>query len=176
MIQASVDGFHNPREIRYRQGRGSPRGYYQDSFNYGAIAAEVLRPLGPGGNLRYRSACFDFRTDSEVRAPVKTSCADDILLFDGVFLHRAELREHWDFSVFVDAHFEVTLERAKARDREMFGSTERVDEIYRQRYIPGQRLYLASESPAQRATVIWNNNDPRNPELTINAQTHDTRR
>jgi pantothenate kinase len=33
VIRASIDGFHNPREIRHRQGRSSPRGYYEDSFD-----------------------------------------------------------------------------------------------------------------------------------------------
>jgi len=32
VIRASIDGFHNAREMRHRQGRGSPRGYYEDSL------------------------------------------------------------------------------------------------------------------------------------------------
>jgi uridine kinase len=31
VIRASVDGFHNPRELRYRRGRASPEGFYLDS-------------------------------------------------------------------------------------------------------------------------------------------------
>ena len=31
VIEASMDGFHNPRAIRYRMGRDSPEGYYKDS-------------------------------------------------------------------------------------------------------------------------------------------------
>src|SRR6185295_11684400 len=37
VIRASVDGFHNPASIRYRQGPLSPRGYFLDSFNYEAL-------------------------------------------------------------------------------------------------------------------------------------------
>src|SRR5687768_8892138 len=32
VIRASIDGFHNPRSVRYRLGRSSPEGYYKDSF------------------------------------------------------------------------------------------------------------------------------------------------
>src|SRR5678815_3394214 len=66
VIRASVDGFHNPRSIRYRLGRTSPRGYFQDSFNYSALANVLLIPLGPSGTLRYRRAVFNYRIDSGV--------------------------------------------------------------------------------------------------------------
>jgi uridine kinase len=31
-IRASIDGFHNPRKIRYQEGRNSPEGYYPPLF------------------------------------------------------------------------------------------------------------------------------------------------
>ena len=69
VIRAFIDGFHNPREVSYHKGRSSPRGYYEDSFNHDAIVSCILEPLGPGGNLKYRSASFDFKSNSEVYAP-----------------------------------------------------------------------------------------------------------
>jgi uridine kinase len=54
VIRASIDGFHQPRHVRYRLGRGSPEGYFRDSFDYDALTSGLLRPLGPGGSLRYR--------------------------------------------------------------------------------------------------------------------------
>ncbi len=168
VIRVSVDGFHHPREIRHRRGRGSPQGYYFDSFDYNAIVSNVLEPLGPGGTLKYRSAVFDFRADSPVHIPPKNANPDAVLLFEGVFLHRPELRPYWDFSVFVHADFDITLERAQKRDLPLFGTAEKVQEAYRQRYIPGQKIYLDTESPSDRANVIWNNNDPENPGMTVN--------
>ena len=32
-IHISIDGFHNNKEYRYRQGRNSYKGYYEDSYN-----------------------------------------------------------------------------------------------------------------------------------------------
>lgn len=32
-LHVSIDGFHNQREHRYRQGRDSAKGYYEDSYN-----------------------------------------------------------------------------------------------------------------------------------------------
>ena len=69
VIRASVDGFHNPRSVRYRLGRRSPVGYFHDSFNYASLTAFLLGPLGPGGSLLYRRAVFSYRTDSELPTP-----------------------------------------------------------------------------------------------------------
>lgn len=171
VIRVSIDGFHNLCEIRYQQGRGSPKGYYEDSFNHGAIVSDVLGPLGPGGNLKYRSASFDYKSDSEVHAPLQSTEPDAILLFDGIFLHRPELRKYWDFSIFIHVDFYTVIKRVQKRDLYLFKTAEKVREIYEQRYIPGEQIYLDEESPYQRANVIWNNNEIENPILTINNQT-----
>lgn len=163
VIRASVDGFHNPALIRYRRGRSSPEGYYHDSFNYIALSESLLDPLGPGGSRQFRSSVFDSHTDSAVRALVRVAEVNAILLFDGVFLHRSELMEYWDFTIFVEVDFETTLARAEQRDRVQLGSVEAVRKLYEQRYIPGQRLYYAEARPKERADVVIDNNDLRNP-------------
>ncbi len=37
IIRASIDGFHNPRSIRYARGKLSPEGYFRDSFDNDAL-------------------------------------------------------------------------------------------------------------------------------------------
>jgi uridine kinase len=126
VVRASIDGFHNPRAVRQRQGPDSPEGYYRDSFNYAALVEHVLEPLGPGGSRRYRRAVFDFRTDATVDSPLELAKDDAILLFEGVFLQRPEIREHWDYRIFVAASFEITVARAMQRDRYLFGEADKV--------------------------------------------------
>jgi uridine kinase len=168
VIRVSVDGFHNPSEIRRQQGYSSPQGYYDDSFNHNAIVSNVLVPLGPGGNLNYSPAVFDFRTDSEVSAPFQRASQNSILLFEGVFLHRPELKKYWDFSIFVHADFDISLKRAKKRDLNLFKTAEKVHEKFTERFIPGHKIYLSAESPEKSANVIWDNNNIENPTLTTN--------
>jgi len=165
VIRASIDGFHNPRAIRRRRGSPSPEGYFEDSFNYPALVEALLQPLGPAGSGSFRRAVFDFRIDEPVTAPVEEALPDSVLLLDGVFLLRGELRAHFDFSVFVRAAFEVTIKRAEQRDVHLFGSLEEVRQRYRQRYIPGQELYLRTAQPERWASVIVDNNDPMRPSI-----------
>jgi len=160
VIRASIDGFHRPREMRHARGSTSPEGYLDDSFDYGALAERLLEPLGPGGSGRYRTAVFDFRSESAVESPELTAAPGTVLVFDGVFVLRDELVGHWDFAVFVDTGFDVTLERALERDVRLFGSREATRERYERRYIPGERLYLERCRPRERANAVVANDEP----------------
>ncbi|HDR4635153.1 TPA: hypothetical protein QCQ83_005579, partial [Bacillus cereus] len=39
---ASIDDFHNPKVIRYTQGKESARGYYEDAHDYTAFKERLL--------------------------------------------------------------------------------------------------------------------------------------
>ena len=165
VIRASIDGFHRPRAVSHARGSASPEGYLDDSFNYDAVRSCLLVPLGPGGSLRYRTAVFDFRTESPVTSAERSADRYSVLLFDGVFILRRELREFWDFSIFVDTGFDVTLARALERDLSLFGNERAVRERYESRYIPGERLYLERCRPREYAEVVVHNDEPANPTL-----------
>src|SRR5436305_13133768 len=45
VLRPSIDGFHHPRDHRYRQGEYSATGYYEDAFDTAAIRRELLGPL-----------------------------------------------------------------------------------------------------------------------------------
>ena len=165
VIRASIDGFHNPRARRYARGVDSPEGYFLDSFNYAALERELLEPLGPDGDRRFRRAVFDFRVDSAVDTPIQEAAPDAVLLFDGVFLLCPQLAPHWDLAIWVDAPFDVTVERAVARDSAGRGEPQTLRELYQRRYVPGQRIYLQRCQPKQRADVVLNNDDLSSPQL-----------
>jgi uridine kinase len=165
VIRVSLDSFHRSREERHRQGRASPLGYYEDSFDYPALLSDVLIPLGPGGDLCFRASHFNHVIDAKTDEPWQQAEPHSILLLDGVFLQRPELAGHWDFMIFMDCSFDTALERALRRDQELFGSVEDTRNLYLKRFLPGQRLYLERDQPMQRADVVLKNDDFENPSL-----------
>ena len=165
VIRASIDGFHNPRAIRYQKGRMSALGYYRDSFNNRAVIENLLQPLGPGGSRQYKTAAFDFRTDSEVLEELKIAADDSILVMEGVFLFRPELKCFWDLKIFVDADFSSILPRAVKRDRDYLGGEPAVIDAYNCRYIPGQKIYFEEADPKGNADIIIDNNDFNHPKI-----------
>ena len=164
IIRASIDGFHNPEAIRYRKGRDSPNGYYQDSFNHHLIIDKLLKPLS-SGDLKYKEVVFDYRIDDEVNVPSKKADKDAILIMDGIFLFRPELLNYWDIKIFLDVSFDVTLQRAikRAKDQETLDSEQDIVDIYNRRYIPGQRLYFQEATPQEKADILIDNTNYENP-------------
>lgn len=171
VIQSTVDGFHNPRSIRYRRGPNSPEGYFHDSFDYLAVTSCLLFPLGSRGDRRYRTAVFDYRTDQVVEAPVLMAPDDAILVFDGIFLQRPELARYWDLSIYIDVAVESALERAENRYIARNGHKDPSDAIqdlrerYMIRYNPAQREYRSSCRPDDVADLLIDNNDLSKPAI-----------
>jgi len=169
VIRATIDGFHNPKQLRYRQGADSPEGYYQDSFNIKALLSELLIPLGPNGDRNYRQTIFDYRLNSPIHPPRLMAPENAILLFDGIFLMRPELISQWDYRIFVDISFENALARGVERDAQ--GQTgiskETIKARYLSRYLPGQRLYFEDATPKQKADLIFDNNSIDYPKIVM---------
>ena len=171
VIRASVDGFHRPAEVRYQQGRRSPRGFYEDSYDYDALRRELLDPLGENGSGRYRIAAFDVLREAPVAVPQLVAGADAVLVLDGIFLHRPELSGAFDLTVFVRVPFEVSVPRCAGRDG---GSPDPASETVR-RYVEGQRHYLALCRPELAADVVLDNTDLAAPSIVRPVGTFRTR-
>lgn len=86
-----------------------------------------------------------------------------ILIFDGLFLHRPELRTYWDFSVFLDAPFDVTVPRGAAR-----GSAYGDPDPYafsNHRYIEGNKIYFREAKPKDLASCVIDYSNLSNPRI-----------
>jgi uridine kinase len=165
VIRASVDAFQHPRKTRYARGRTSPDGYYRDAFDIRRLRTILLDPLGPSGDRHYATAVFDWRADAAVVPKMHVAPGNAILIVDGVFLLRPELRDAWDFSIFVWASEEECLARSKIRDATANDVASDVEQLFIARYAPAQRLYWAAASPMQFANVVVDNDDPSDPRV-----------
>lgn len=166
VIKSTMDGFHNAPEIRRKQGKYSPKGYFEDSFNYALLKKYLLDPLGPGGNLSYKESVYNFKINQKTKTKFKKAKKDSILIFDGIFLLNTQLFVYWDYKIFIDASFDTTLKRAIIRDKDFFGSKENIIKLYKRRYIPGQKMYLSLHNPIRSSDIVLNNNDYHNPIVT----------
>ena len=166
VLRPSVDGFHHPRERRYQQGEFSPQGYYDDSFNWEAIAAALLIPLsGSVFPVQCRQAGFDVRSNQPIDAPPVSVGAHSILLFDGIFIFRPEVNAYWDYRILVEIDAETSLSRALIRDLASVGNADLVRRKYTLRYEPAWQLYVNAEHPEAQADVIVDNRDLSRPHI-----------
>jgi len=155
VVRISVDDFHNVRASRYRRGRSSPEGSWLDSFNYERLRADVLEPLGPGGSRRYRSKAHDLASDLVISPEQEVAPRGSVLVVDGLFLHRDELANLWDFSVLLDVPFAVTARRMAMRD----GTIPDPQHASMRRYVKAQQHYFGQCTPHHRASVVIDNTE-----------------
>lgn len=165
VFRASIDGFHRPRQERYARGRRSPEGFYLDSYDYATFRRVLIDPFRDGaqtaGTTGFQLAAFDVARDAPVETQWVTAPRDAVLIVDGIFLHRPELRELWDWSVWLDVSFETSHARMAIRD----GSDPDPDAPANARYRQGQELYLQRDRPQDEASVVVDNTDLVHPRI-----------
>jgi uridine kinase len=150
------DDFLAPREVRHRHGRHSPDGFFLDSYDLVALTRHVLDPLGPRGDRRIRRAFFDHRRDAPTHVADEEVPIDAVVVVEGMFLHRDELADRWDWSVFLDVPFNEAARRMAERD----GSHPDPEHPSMGRYVEGQRKYFTQCQPRERAALVLDNTDP----------------
>ncbi len=148
VVRTGIDSFHNPRAMRYARGKDSPEGFYRDSYDLDALRTWLLFPARIG--MPFRTAYFDHRTDKKLAVNPLMVPLPAVLIFDGIFLNRPELRDEWDLSVFLDVPFEVSFARLAKRD----GSDPNPEAVGNKRYLEGQKLYFKEVRPQRDADIV----------------------
>jgi HAD superfamily hydrolase (TIGR01509 family) len=151
-----LDDFHNSRAYRYT-GDSEPDNYYSRSFDLDRLVRDVLEPIRRDGRLHAELLLLDLASDRfELRRRYDVT-PETVVLLEGVFLLRPELREYLDLAVLVDVPLAVALERARRRDVPVLG--QEVMAKYATKYMPAQRRHFQEVDPRRAADVVVDNTD-----------------
>lgn len=154
-----VDDFRNPTSKRYARGRTSPEGFWLDTYDYDTFRAYALDPLDRDSDGWYRTKSYDSTTDERAMPPVIQAPKNALIVVEGMFLHRDELKDRWDLSVFLHAPLGETARRMAERN----GSHPDPNHESMRRYVNGQRIYFANARPWERASPVVDNTGFANP-------------
>ncbi|MEV4349918.1 uridylate kinase [Actinoplanes sp. NPDC049596] len=166
VLRVSIDRFKRHVDLRTGYPAGSPESYYHEMFDVEAIRDELLGPLGPGGDRRYRSEVMDFSGRTPVDSGRHVAAPDAILVADGGFLQKPALAPHWDLVVYLHIEVADVMRRGPIRDLAWMASAAAAEARYRDYYVPGEQLYLAEIGPAERADIVIDNRDFDAPRIT----------
>ncbi|MGW5953911.1 hypothetical protein [Bacillus mycoides] len=159
VTRASIDDFHNPRVIRYAQGKESARGYYEDAHDYTSFKERLLKPLGPNGNLQYETISHNLITDIPVHNTPLVALPNMVLIVDGTFLLKKEIEYLFDYKIFIDTDFEIARKRGVERETEAFGSYEEAEKMFINRYHAACKMYIDEHNAKECANVIFQNSN-----------------
>lgn len=163
VFRASADDFHRPRVERYARGRHDPEGFYRDSFDYATLRRVLLDPFREGwqtaATTGFQLAAFDLVRDAPLEAAWVSAPKDAVLIVDGIFLHRPELRDLWDCSVWLEVPVDMRFARMALRDGTDPDPFARENERYR----VGHDIYVREADPRGAASIVVDNSDLARP-------------
>ncbi|HVX06416.1 uridine kinase [Humibacter sp.] len=157
--RASLVDFHLPRQRRHPNGRGDAGDYYERSFDYETLRRALIDPFLLGGSTGFQTRAFDARRDAPVISEWRTGPADMVLIVDGPFLLRPEVRGTWHFSVLLD----VPLVEVYARLASSQGRHPDPEAPSNARYVGGWRRYGEEVEPQYLASAVVDLADAEHP-------------
>ncbi|UWX56357.1 hypothetical protein NYZ99_09215 [Maribacter litopenaei] len=166
-IQVSIDGFHFNKEVRYKQGRDSAKGYYEDSYDEIAFVEKVLKS-SQSEFPNYTSATHDLETDEYLNLEPIELENNTVLITDGAYLFKPNYRTHWDLKIYLKTSFEIAMKRGIERDKNSLGGIDLTKEKYEKRYHKSSRMYLNENEPEKIADIIIDNSDFNNLKIIKN--------
>lgn len=136
VFRASLRYFQRSEAEQAKFGPETPERIYRHRDDYSALDRVLVGPFRMGGSTGFVTRVFDPERDAWIEPTWLTAPADAILVIDGDFILRPELRGHWLYSVLLD------------------GGTE----------TPADEIYQAEVQPSRFASAVIDNTDAANPQ------------
>lgn len=134
------DDFYGPEERDWRT--WSPREGYERYFDHRRLEHQLLRPLNAGSAARFQR--YDW-TSNTLDGWIDVA-PSGLVLVEGVYLLRRELRPYWDLAIYVDAPRDLRQDRLHARGEN--------DEGWISRWSAAEDYYERVEQPALAADLV----------------------
>jgi len=129
--------------------------FYEQGLRLDELFAQLVIPLRTGRSIDLKMDYAE-ETAYEYRRHRYTFSGVDIVLLEGIFLFKRELRPHFDLACWIDCTFETAMERAIQRCQEGLSREETIH-AYETIYWPAQHIHFQRDRPRESADLIINN-------------------
>lgn len=153
----NVDGWLNLPHVRFDPADPA-RHFYRYALRFEEMFGRLLLPLRDRRSLRLEAELVE-ETSNRFHRHTYDFEDVDLVLVEGIFLLKRELRRHYDLSVWIECSFETALQRAIARGQEGLSREETIA-AYRTIYFPAQGIHFGRDEPRAAAGLVVEN-DPR---------------
>lgn len=132
-----IDDFIHLQHIRCDKSKEEWYCYYNIQWRYDYLVEEILDPIKRGNEIYKSIQLYDKENDRYSIQPVCIPYGF-VLILEGIFLQRKELRSYLDFVIYLDVPQEVRLNRVLSRDR-YIGGLEDIKCKYERRYFLAEK-------------------------------------
>lgn len=146
-----IDDFIHPKAIRYNDDYPQWEQYYYLQWRYDHYINAVVKPsrenvTAPPVEL------YDKENDKYI-VDMRSIPSGSIVITEGIFLQREELKGCFDCMIYIDVPEEERLSRVLRRDG-YIGDENAIREKYEKRYFPAERFYAEKYSPEKNADMV----------------------
>ncbi len=147
-----IDDFIHRKHIRYDESKEEWDCYYNIQWRYDYLVKEILSPVKRGDGIYKLIELYDKENDGYIKQQVLIE-RGTVLLLEGIFLQRKEIRRYLDFIIYLDVPQEVRLSRVIKRDG-YIGGLKDIKCKYERRYFPAEEKYILDYSPIENADLV----------------------
>ncbi len=151
-----IDDFIQPKSVRYNEKYEEWFCYYHLQWRYKYLIENILCPIHDGEKMIDRKIeLYHKDTDEYEVKSFKYDSDKSLLLIEGVFLQRPELRNFFNYVLYLDIPKDIRLERVIKRDR-YIGNDQQIVDKYKTRYFPAEEKYISTCCPKDNADLVIN--------------------
>jgi len=146
-----LDDFIYPRKIRYNDDYPQWEQYYYLQWKYDYFLNTVVNPVREN-RVVPSIELYDKKNDKYFTVN-RNIPKGSIVIIEGIFLQREELKNIFDYVIYVDVPEEERLRRVLLRDVHL-GDEIAIRNKYENRYFPAEHFYVKKYNPAARANLV----------------------
>lgn len=146
-----IDDFIHPKAVRYNDDYPQWEQYYYLQWRYDYFLSAVAKPVREGREVP-PIELYDKENDSYI-TDMRSIPKGSIVITEGVFLQRDELKGTFNFMIYVDVDEEERLRRVLCRDG-YIGDEADIRRKYNERYFPAEHFYAEKYRPVENADLV----------------------
>ena len=146
-----VDDFIHPKAVRYNDDYPQWEQYYYLQWRYDYFLSAVVKPLRESMEVP-PVELYDKDNDSYI-TDMRSITNGSIVITEGIFLQREELKGAFDYMIYVDVSEKERLSRVLLRDGYIGDETD-IRRKYEERYFPAERFYAEKYRPTENADLV----------------------
>ena len=147
-----MDDFIHTKQIRYNGSKEEWYCYYNIQWRYDYLVKKILLPIKDGSKINKLIELYDKENDNYILEAVDI-LQGSILILEGIFLQRKELKGYLDYIIYIDVPKKLRLKRVLERDS-YIGKIGDIKNKYNIRYFPAEERYLSEYCPIENANLV----------------------
>lgn len=152
IILLHIDDFITMREVRYNTSYPEWQCYYDLQWRYKYFVETINKIKNGTTKNQLEIELYDKDNDNYYKKSYDVT-EHTVVIVEGIFLQRKELKGIFDFMVYIDIPETVRLERVLKRDT-YIGNEQQIVDKYQNRYFPAEHKYFSEYQPNKSADYV----------------------